>query len=196
MKRSFIVSISWENRPIVRTPRLSAIPGVALHARRRPTLNVHVRVSFRPKEPLLHCAVQQCEALRGAANGDVAMSEVMALQFETIRAIAATLIGLAVVLLCLVATSKSQVRPGAGPRQETIQMRNREIRLKEIAYLIWEEEGRPSGQADRHWRMAESAIQQEEGEQTQRKIVEGEPPGETPAESDLPFLDALSRAER
>lgn len=75
-------------------------------------------------------------------------------------------------------------------------MHDREIRLKEMAYLIWEEEGRPSGQADCHWRMAESAIQQEEGEQTQRKIVEGEPPGETPAESDLPFLDALSRAER
>jgi hypothetical protein len=35
------------------------------------------------------------------------MSDVVALQFETIRAIAATLIALAVVLLCFVAASKS-----------------------------------------------------------------------------------------
>lgn len=60
-------------------------------------------------------------------------------------------------------------------------MHDNETRLREIAYLIWEEEGRPPGQADRHWRMAESAIRQEEAEQIQRKIVEGEPPGDTPA---------------
>jgi len=68
-------------------------------------------------------------------------------------------------------------------------MPDNEARLKEIAYLIWEKEGRPPGQANRHWRMAQSAIQQEEGEQLQRKIVEGEPPGETPEES-MPPADS------
>jgi len=85
---------------------LSAIPDVALHARRRRALNVRTRVSFLPQEPLLRCAVLQ-EPRRCGAYGGVAMSDVMALQFETIRAIAATLVALAVVLLCLVAASKS-----------------------------------------------------------------------------------------
>lgn len=61
-------------------------------------------------------------------------------------------------------------------------MHDRELRLKEIAFLIWEEEGCPPGQAERHWRMAESALRQEEAERTQRKIDEGEPPGETSVE--------------
>lgn len=42
----------------------------------------------------------------GGANDDVAMSDVTALQFETIGAIAASLIALAVVLRRLVAASK------------------------------------------------------------------------------------------
>jgi len=65
-------------------------------------------------------------------------------------------------------------------------MNDKEARLREIAYLIWEKEGRPPGQADRHWRMAQSAVQQEEGERLQRKLVEGEPPGETPEDSAPP----------
>ncbi len=65
-------------------------------------------------------------------------------------------------------------------------MHDKETRLKEIAYLIWEEEGRPPGQADRHWRMAEGALRQEEAQRIQRKIVEGEPPGDSPAESAPP----------
>jgi hypothetical protein len=65
-------------------------------------------------------------------------------------------------------------------------MHDDEARLKEIAYLIWEEEGRPPGQAERHWRMAQSVVEQGDGEQFQRKIVEGEPPGETPEESAPP----------
>jgi hypothetical protein len=63
----------------------------------------------------------------------------------------------------------------------------RDRRIRDIAYLIWEEEGRPEGQEERHWQMAESALEQEEAEQLQRKIVEGEPPGEGSGEDLAPF---------
>lgn len=36
-------------------------------------------------------------------------------------------------------------------------MAERERRIQEIAYLLWEGEGRPDGQADRFWHMAEAA---------------------------------------
>lgn len=39
-------------------------------------------------------------------------------------------------------------------------MANREQRVRERAYAIWEHEGRPEGQAERHWRMAEHAIEE------------------------------------
>ena len=31
-----------------------------------------------------------------------------------------------------------------------------EARVRELAHQIWESEGRPEGQAERHWRMARS----------------------------------------
>ena len=61
-------------------------------------------------------------------------------------------------------------------------MNSRDDRIREIAHRLWEEEGRPADQEERHWQMAESAVEQEEAEETERKIVEGEPPGATPAE--------------
>lgn len=43
-------------------------------------------------------------------------------------------------------------------------MVDREQRIRERAYSIWEHEGRPDGQAERHWRMAERAVEElEEG---------------------------------
>ena len=35
-------------------------------------------------------------------------------------------------------------------------MNNREERIKEIAYRLWEQEGRPDGHSDRLWRAAEA----------------------------------------
>jgi hypothetical protein len=32
-------------------------------------------------------------------------------------------------------------------------------RTRDIAYAIWEQEGRPEGHAERHWRMAEIAVE-------------------------------------
>jgi flagellar biosynthesis/type III secretory pathway protein FliH len=35
-----------------------------------------------------------------------------------------------------------------------MQLQDREQRIREVAYRIWEEAGRPSGQDNSHWRMA------------------------------------------
>jgi len=40
-------------------------------------------------------------------------------------------------------------------------MADRERRIQEIAYLLWEGEGRPDGQAERFWHMAEGAYEAE-----------------------------------
>jgi hypothetical protein len=40
----------------------------------------------------------------------------------------------------------------------------REERIRVIAHRIWEEEGEPIGQEERHWRMAEHIVTQEEAE--------------------------------
>jgi hypothetical protein len=37
-------------------------------------------------------------------------------------------------------------------------MSDRDHQIRERAYVIWEQEGRPLGQADRHWEMAEKAV--------------------------------------
>ena len=36
---------------------------------------------------------------------------------------------------------------------------DREQRIRELAYSIWEQEGRPHGQAERHWEMARKAVE-------------------------------------
>jgi hypothetical protein len=44
-------------------------------------------------------------------------------------------------------------------------MNNEEQRIREFAYQIWQAEGQPDGQSERHWQMArklaESEVQQE-----------------------------------
>jgi len=69
-------------------------------------------------------------------------------------------------------------------------MDHKELRIREIAYSIWREEGRPEGQAERHWRTAQRIVEREEVERT---TSEGEPPGHAPAEYVTP-LAALKRA--
>lgn len=48
-----------------------------------------------------------------------------------------------------------------------------EKRVRELAYQIWESEGRPEGQHERHWRMA-------------RSLAEGERVREIPPSEDVP----------
>lgn len=40
-------------------------------------------------------------------------------------------------------------------------MSSREERIRELAHRIWETEGRPEGQALRHWNMAERLVEAE-----------------------------------
>jgi len=57
-------------------------------------------------------------------------------------------------------------------------MKDRNDRIRELAFSLWEGEGCPEGQEDRHWREAEAALEQD----MERKIAEGEPQGESFAE--------------
>lgn len=41
-------------------------------------------------------------------------------------------------------------------------MTDREQRIREHAYMLWENEGRPEREADRHWRIAESQLAAQE----------------------------------
>ena len=54
-------------------------------------------------------------------------------------------------------------------------MADRDDRIRELAYLLWLEEGYPEGQAERHWLTAEALI---ESEPPERKRSEGKPSGE------------------
>lgn len=59
--------------------------------------------------------------------------------------------------------------------------RNKEQRVKEIAYLLWEKEGSPHGESERHWVEAEALYEIERAGRDERKAVEGEPPGDSAA---------------
>ena len=54
---------------------------------------------------------------------------------------------------------------------------DRNDRIREVAYFLWLDEGRPDGEEERHWSSAEALL---ESEPEQRKRLEGEPPGEPP----------------
>ena len=55
-------------------------------------------------------------------------------------------------------------------------MEDREQRIREIAYRIWVDEGFPTDQDRRHWRMASLIVEQEDAERAALK----------PAASDAP----------
>ena len=57
-----------------------------------------------------------------------------------------------------------------------------ESRLREMAYQIWQAEGKPLGQHDRHWEMA-------------RKLVEAEcPPPRAPAGNPIRLRPSMAQA--
>ena len=43
-------------------------------------------------------------------------------------------------------------------------MAEREERIRKIAHRLWEEAGRPSGQADQHWEKARQIVDAEDAE--------------------------------
>jgi hypothetical protein len=60
---------------------------------------------------------------------------------------------------------------------------DREQRIRDIAYFLWLEEGRPEGEAERHWRAAEGLVGAEpEGVD----LVASEPEEQARVEGDLP----------
>ncbi|QRY77866.1 DUF2934 domain-containing protein [Pseudomonas sp. PDNC002] len=65
-------------------------------------------------------------------------------------------------------------------------MKLNERRIRELAYQIWEAEGRPEGQHERHWRMARSLAESEAAntgghEEPVKPRFEGEEEPEKPA---------------
>jgi Protein of unknown function (DUF2934) len=67
--------------------------------------------------------------------------------------------------------------------EQEIAATDRNDRIREIAYFLWLDEGRPDGESERHWTTAEGLLepepeQREESEPERRKRIEGEPPGE------------------
>jgi hypothetical protein len=68
-------------------------------------------------------------------------------------------------------------------------MRDRNDRIREIAYFLWLDEGCPEGEAERHWSTAETIV---DSESSERNRIEGEPPGERV--SDLPIARRDPRA--
>ncbi|MDF3864066.1 DUF2934 domain-containing protein [Pseudomonas denitrificans (nom. rej.)] len=65
-------------------------------------------------------------------------------------------------------------------------MKVNEARVRELAYQIWESEGRPDGQQDRHWRMARSLAEAEsvnhgEPDASLKQRFEGDEEPEKPA---------------
>ncbi|MFW3614180.1 DUF2934 domain-containing protein [Billgrantia antri] len=66
-----------------------------------------------------------------------------------------------------------------------------EERVRNLAYQIWESEGRPEGQQQRHWDMALRIVIAEEEADIDAELEEvGEPVDETPIlEDDLPLED-------
>jgi hypothetical protein len=54
-------------------------------------------------------------------------------------------------------------------------MDDKEQRIREIAYSLWEEEGCPEGRADEHWAAAEAIVDAQDGE---RENIEDDPRGE------------------
>ena len=81
--------------------------------------------------------------------------------------------------------TESSTRSGVEQEPATT---DRNDRIREVAYFLWLDEGRPDGEHERHWSTAESLLvaepeQREELEPERRKRIEGEPPGEPASES-------------
>ncbi len=46
---------------------------------------------------------------------------------------------------------------------DTAEKKDRETRIRELAYSLWEKEGRPEGRAEEYWERARRVIEAEEG---------------------------------
>ena len=62
--------------------------------------------------------------------------------------------------------------------------KDRERRIRELARAIWEQEGRPEERAERHWHMAEKAV-----EAAERAEVEVSMDSDARTNADFPTLE-------
>ncbi len=53
-------------------------------------------------------------------------------------------------------------------------MADRDDRIRELAYLLWLEEGYPEGQSERHWLTAEALIESEPRTKAPRRRAAGD----------------------
>lgn len=72
-------------------------------------------------------------------------------------------------------------------------MSAKEDRIREFAYQIWESEGKPHGQAKRHWEMATKLV---EAEQTPGKAAPKRTSKPKAAASDVPAEPVKPRASK
>jgi hypothetical protein len=79
---------------------------------------------------------------------------------------------------------------------------NREERIRQRAYAIWESEGRPADREDEHWRRAEEELRREEELQRPAATVESSQPARAPhetasqSEQAVEALEAVSGSRR
>jgi hypothetical protein len=64
-------------------------------------------------------------------------------------------------------------------------MDDREQRIREIAYFLWQQEGCPEDRADEHWAAAEAVVNAEDAE---RKTGKGDRRADSLAKSSLPEI--------
>jgi hypothetical protein len=53
---------------------------------------------------------------------------------------------------------------------EEVEKEQEEERIREFAYRIWQEEGFPDGQSERHWEMARQAVAAEKAERRRNAV--------------------------
>lgn len=68
-------------------------------------------------------------------------------------------------------------------------MTNDEKRIRELAHQIWESEGKPEGQSERHWEMACKLLQSEQQGELQPSPTKARKPRTKKAASELPAED-------
>ena len=66
-------------------------------------------------------------------------------------------------------------------------MVHRERRIQEIAYLLWEREGRPEGQEERHWHEAVAQYESEHAHAAKGRVEHGATPA--PSAPETPSLE-------
>lgn len=72
---------------------------------------------------------------------------------------------------------------------------DRQARIRERAYHIWLDEGRPDGRHDEHWRRAELAVAEEERRQRSAAAAPASPT-DTPAAAGRAGAPATPRSRR